>query len=157
MRRHAFVLATIALATLAACADHGAAGPTAPLARGAATPAPGDSSHYFAGEFTAHGHILGVVGTAPTPGSNDTLRFEPLAGSRIRVVRNLLVNGVATQELAAETVSDDDGAYAVSGLAAGYYIVQADPPSGSPYAGGFSYLPGQSSDVQVDVYLWKQP
>lgn len=154
MRKYSCALAAIALATVAACSDQTTGGPTAPLAKESANPTPGDTSHYFAGDFMVHGRILGVsAATQPTAGG-DTLSFEPLAGAAIRIVRNVLVNGAATQELAAETVSDGDGAYSVSGLAAGYYIVEAAPPSGSSYASGWSYLAGQASDVKVDVYLW---
>jgi hypothetical protein len=156
MRRYSFVLAALALATVAACSDQTTTGPTAPLAKENANPSPGDTSHYFAGDFTVHGRILGVSATTQPTAGSDTLSFEPLAGAAVRIIRNVLVNGAATQELAAETVSNDDGVYSVGGLPAGYYIVEAAPPSGSSYAAGWSYLAGQASDVKVDVYLWPQ-
>ena len=156
MRLFAAILVTLGTAALAACSDQTSTGPAQDVAITTATPAPGDSSHSFAGEFTVHGQVLGVTATTASPGVQDTLNYTPLSGVKIRIIHNLLVNGEATQELAAETVSDDEGAFAVSGLEGGYYIVEAEPPAGSRYAAGQEYLAGQSPDVTLNVYLWGQ-
>lgn len=156
MRRYAAILVTIGMAALAACSDQTSTGPAPDIATTAGGPAPGDTSHSFVGEFTVHGQALGVTATAASPGAQDTLNYTPLSGVKIRIIHNLLVNGEATQELAAETVSDDKGAFTVSGLEGGYYIVEAEPPAGSQYAASQEYLAGQSPDVTLNVYLWKQ-
>jgi hypothetical protein len=156
MRRSAAILFTIGLATLAACSDQTSTGPAQTTRSATGDPAPGDTSHSFSGSFDVHGRILGVTVLAPSSGGQDTLSYTPLSGAKIRIIHNILVNGEAKQELAAETVSDAQGAYAVSGLDGGYYIVEADPPAGSAYAAGDEYLSGQSSDVTLNVYLWKQ-
>jgi hypothetical protein len=103
------------------------------------------------------GRVLAVTVIAPAPGVRDTLRFDPIAGAKVRVMRNLLVDGKATQRLAAELVTDANGAFAVKDLAGGYYVVYADPPAGSPYQSSFSYLAATRPEVKVDVYLWRRP
>jgi hypothetical protein len=156
MRRSAAILFTIGMATLAACSDQTSTGPAQATKSATSDPTPGDTTHGYSGSFDVHGRVLGVAVLAPSPGVQDTLDYTPLSGAKIRIIHNLLVNGEAKQELAAETVSDAQGAYAVSGLEGGYYIVEADPPAGSAYAAGDEYLSGQSSDVTLNVYLWKQ-
>ncbi|HEY9427939.1 MAG TPA: hypothetical protein VIR34_12355 [Gemmatimonadaceae bacterium] len=156
MRRYAAILVTLGMALLAACSDQTSTGPDKAVATAGGDPTPGDTSHSYAGTFDVHGQILGVIAVAPSPGVQDTLHYTPLAGAKIRIMHNLLVNGEATQELAAETMSDAQGAYSVSGLEGGYYIVEAAPPTGSQYAAGQEYLAGQSPDVTLNVYLWKQ-
>lgn len=156
MRRSAAILFTLGMAALAACSDQTSTGPAQATKSASGEPTPGDTTHSYSGSFDVHGRVLGVTVLAPSPGVQDTLNYTPLAGAKIRIIHNLLVKGEATQELAAEVVSDADGAFAVSGLEGGYYIVEADPPSGSQYAAGQEYLAGQSPDVTLNVYLWKQ-
>ena len=156
MRRSAAILFTIGMAALAACSDQTSTGPAQATKRATSDPPPSDTTHSFSGSFDVHGQVLGVTALAPSPGVQDTLHYTPLAGAKIRIIHKLLVNGEAKQELAAETVSDAQGTYAVSGLEGGYYIVEAEPPAGSQYAAAQEYLAGQSPDVTLNVYLWKQ-
>jgi hypothetical protein len=102
------------------------------------------------------GRVLAIVVIPPTTGGRDTLRFDPIAGAKVRIMRNLLVDGKATQRLAAELVTDANGAFAVKDLPGGYYVVYADPPAGSPYNSSFSYLFANKPEVKVDVYLWRR-
>jgi hypothetical protein len=103
------------------------------------------------------GRVLAVVVISPTPDVRDTLRFEPIAGAKLRVMRNLLVDGKAVQRLAAELVSDANGTYALRDLPGGYYVVYADPPAGSQYSSSFSYLAATKPEVKLDIYLWRRP
>jgi hypothetical protein len=103
------------------------------------------------------GRVLGVVVITPTPGARDTLRFDPLPGVNVRIMRNVLVDGVAKQVLAAQLVSDAQGRFAVKELAGGYYVVYAEPPAGSIWGNSFSYLNANRAEVTVDVYLWRRP
>ena len=102
------------------------------------------------------GRVLGVVVITPAPGVRDTLRFDPIAGVNVRIMRNVLVNGVAKQVLAAELVSDAAGRFAVKDLAGGYYVVYAEPPAGSIWSNSFSYLDANRPEVSVDVFLWRR-
>ena len=101
------------------------------------------------------GRVLGIVPITPTAGSRDTLRFDPIAGAKVRIMRNLLVNGAATQVIAAERVSDANGKFSAS-LAGGWYVVYVEPPAGTNWSKSFSYLAANRAEVSVDVYLWKQ-
>jgi hypothetical protein len=157
MRRSAAILFTIGVVALAACSDQTSTEPALATRNAPGDPVPGDTAHLFSGSFDVHGQVLGVTVLTPSSGVQDTLNFTPVAGAKVRIIHNLLVNGEAKQELAAETVSDANGTYAVSGLEGGYYIVEAEPPAGSSYAAAQEYLAAQSPDVTLNVYLWKQP
>lgn len=102
------------------------------------------------------GRVLGVVVIAPTPGVRDTLRFDPVAGMPLRIMRNVLVDGVAKQVLALQLTSDSQGRFSAKDLPGGYYVIYAEPAAGSPWAPSFSYLAATKPDVTVDVYVWKR-
>lgn len=110
----------------------------------------------YTGKVAVSGRILGINVIAPTAGSRDTIQFVPVALAKIRVMRNVLVNGAASQVLAAELTSDAAGQFSIKDLAGGYYIVYADPPEGSGYEKNWSYLAALKPEVTVDVYLWKK-
>jgi hypothetical protein len=102
------------------------------------------------------GRVLAVVVVVPSAGMRDTLRFDPIAGAKVRIMRNLLVNGTASQVLAAELTSDGAGRFSVKDLAGGYYVVYVDPPAGSIWEKNFAYLAATQPNVSVDVYLWRR-
>ena len=106
--------------------------------------------------FNLSGRVLGVTRRAPAPGVTDTLRFDPLAGVPLRIMRNLLVNGQATQVLAAETTSGASGEFRVDALAGGYYVIYATAPAGSPWVSNHTLVAGTSNEVLANVYLWRQ-
>jgi hypothetical protein len=103
--------------------------------------------------FNLAGKVLGVDAVAGQ--GNDTLHFTPIAGANVMLVRNLLVNGKATQVAAGETTSGPDGGYRFANLAGGYYIVSVTPPAGSPYSASWSYVSGTAPNVEINVYLWR--
>ncbi|HEU4563191.1 MAG TPA: hypothetical protein VFS05_01035 [Gemmatimonadaceae bacterium] len=162
MRSHGAVLVVSALVVavaLAACSNDtptNARLTQAPAADGSGGASDDTIPRDLPASFRVHGRVLGVSQAAATPGSDDTLSFAPVAGAPITIYHTVLVNGVATQVVAAHTVSGTDGSYQVDGLEGGYYIVSVTAPAGSPWADGWSYLPGTSADVTVDVYLWQK-
>jgi hypothetical protein len=101
------------------------------------------------------GKVVGLVFIEPAPGVRDTMRLDPLAGIKVRIMRNIIVNGSSAQELAAELVTDANGAFKTS-LKGGYYVVYAEPPANSIWNKSFSYLAATRPDVNVTVYLWKK-
>ncbi|MBX6331254.1 MAG: hypothetical protein IRY91_05345 [Gemmatimonadaceae bacterium] len=161
MRFHgAAVVVTTLIAALAACSSDAPTSPKlqqAPFAGGAGGASEDSTPQGLPATFRVHGRVVGVAGVVAAPGSNDTLRYVPVAGAPITIYHNVLVDGVATQVVAAHTVSGADGTYQVDGLEGGYYIVSVTAPAGSPWADGWNYLPGTWTDVTVDVYLWQKP
>jgi hypothetical protein len=163
MRAHRATVSTLAAimmtaAGLVACGDDDQF--TAPEVRTLGSDGPGASAPVDTMKppptipFRVSGRILGV---RVTHGSADTLAFEPIVGARIRIHRNILVDGEARQVLAAETTSGANGAYDVKSLAGGYYIVSVEAPPGSRYRDGWTYLSGISPEVKLDVHLWPKP
>ena len=158
VHRTALVLA-VTIIGLAACADHTTTAPDVgrqgATGTGGGGGTPGDTIGELPSSVRVHGQVLGVSVTTPVQGSADTLSFEPVASAPIKIYRNVLVDGGATQVLAAETISGEHGEYEVRGLKGGYYIVKVTAPAGVPYADNWEYLPATSTDVTVNVYLWR--
>jgi hypothetical protein len=155
-------LIAVGVITVAACSDRTTTAPGAALSQAPGVDKAGASSTdsvppQLAASFNVSGRVLAVSRSAPVAGSADTLHFDSVAGAAIKVYRNVLVNGAATQVLAAETTSGAGGEYRVNGLAGGYYVVQAAAPAGSPYADSFAYVAGTASEMKTDVYLWRKP
>ena len=161
MNRPSLLVAAAALIAIAACGEHPSTAPIDELERtagiGKSNGAPNDSTPPpLATTFNLSGRVLAVTRTAPAPGVTDTLRYDPVAGVPLRVMRNLLVNGQATQVLAAETTSGASGEYRINGLAGGYYVIYATPPAGSPYASNHALVAGTANEVLANVYLWRK-
>ena len=105
--------------------------------------------------FTLSGKVLGLTRTTAS-NSADTLRADPIPGIPIRIMRNLLVNGQATQTLAAETTSDANGEYRATGLAGGYYVAYANPAAGSVWASNYVLIAGTTPNVTANIYLGRK-
>ena len=114
----------------------------------AVTPPPTGAS------FTLSGKVLGLTRT--TSASRDTLRHDPIPGVPLRIMRNLLVDGKATQTLAGETTSDANGDYRVTGLPGGYYVVYANPAAGSAWAPNHALVAGTTPNVTAHIYLGRR-
>ncbi|MBK6423897.1 MAG: hypothetical protein IPF77_17135 [Gemmatimonadetes bacterium] len=55
----------------------------------------------------------------------------PVPGVTVRIMHNVLRNGQASQDEMARVTSDANGAWAVSGLPGGYYVVEGLTPLGA--------------------------
>jgi hypothetical protein len=143
---------------LVACAQDTTTGPPSELRRivDSTVTSGGDTVRVFTGAVRLSGQVLGVSAVVPVASSRDSLRFEPIAGARIRVMRNILVDSAATQVLVAETTSGRNGEYVVERLEAGYYIAYVTAPEGSAYVDNWSYVPANAGEVRVNVYLWRK-
>lgn len=159
-----FAAALIAAAGLVACSENGTTAPELripALAVGVADSTPTDTIKPPPASVRVFGQILGVI--APdssidsTAAPTDTISFEPIVGARIRIFRNILVNGDSSQVFVADARSKANGVYEVTGLAGGYYTVTATPPAGSGYGKGSAFLAATTPDVKLDVYLFPKP
>ena len=160
-----FAAVLVAAAGLVACSGRDTT--TAPelrilaLAVEAADSTPTDTTKPPPASVRVFGQILGVTvpdsSTDSTAAPTDTLSFEPIVGARIRIFRNVLVNGDSSQVFVADARSRANGVYEVKGLAGGYYTVTATPPAGSGYARGSAFLAATAPDVRLDVYLFPKP
>jgi hypothetical protein len=106
-------------------------------------------------------HIYGWVLTRDEPGPDaagaDTqpgtsVRAAPVAGATVRVHRNLLVHGVVSRQVVAETTADAGGRYDTPALPGDYYVVTATAPAGSPLVENYALAPLEA-EAQVNVYL----
>jgi len=153
MRRQGVLWLVLVVIVGAACGET-----TAPLPTGFASytgPLGPDTTQQAPARVKVSGKVLGVSVNLPGV-SGDTLAFEPIPRTRLRIMRNVLVEGSATQVLAVELLAGAHGEYTVTGLPGGYYIVYAYPPSGSVWADNWTYLPAMQAEVTADVYLWKK-
>ena len=135
MRMSSMFLAVAALA-LAACLDETRAVPIGPDGPGSTTtfqPHPGVDTSTTPG-FPSAVTIQGSVYQAGTGVPTDTGAVSmapPLPGAAVRIMHNVLRNGQAAQDEMARVTSDAHGAWAVSGLPGGYYVVEGLTPAGA--------------------------
>lgn len=137
----------ISALAFAACTGDRMAGPSS------ASNTNGDTTQVAASVVNLSGHVYAIQ-SAP-PGGSDTLAYSAIAGVQLKLMHNVLVNGVATQELTGSTVSDANGAYHFDGIDGGYYVIYATPSVASGYKGNYSLVPAQSATTVVDVFVWK--
>ena len=131
MRILPFVLAAAAVA-LAACSDG-----AQPVNESGSTvtwqPHPGVDTSTTPG-FPSAVTIQGSVYQAGTGVPTDTgavSMVSPVPGVTVRIMPNVLRNGQASQDEMARVTSDANGAWAVSGLPGGYYVVEGLTPAGT--------------------------
>ncbi|MBK6781229.1 MAG: hypothetical protein IPI38_19760 [Gemmatimonadetes bacterium] len=131
MRILPFVLAAAAVA-LAACSDG-----AQPVNESGSTvtwqPHPGVDTSTTPG-FPSAVTIQGSVYQAGTGVPTDTGAVStalPVPGVTVRIMHNVLRNGQAAQDEMARVTSDANGAWAVSGLPGGYYVVEGLTPAGT--------------------------
>ena len=124
-----FSLTLAAALVLAACADGGAPVPTAPAANPSTTtfqPHPGvdtSTTPGFPSAVTIQGVVYRTGSGIPTDTGVVSTR-PPVPGVTVIFLRNLLVNGQATQQELGRVTSGAQGEFALSGLPGGYYVVQ---------------------------------
>jgi len=119
------------------------------LAKGNGT----DTTKFPVSSMHIHGRVLAIV-PVPATSSGDTLRFDAIGGASVKVQRNTLVNGVATQTVVAQVKTGTDGRYDIPSQPGGYYVVTATGAGGSGYGENYVLVPVKS-DAEVDVYLGK--
>jgi len=146
------VISFLASSVGIACGETSSTEPAVAANTVAKTP-PTDTTKPPPSSFNLTGKALGVDAVAGQ--GNDTLHFTPIAGATVKLMRNVLVNGQATQVEAGQTTTSASGAYQFSNLAGGYYIVYVTPPTGSPYISNWSYVEGLAPAVDVNVFLWR--
>jgi len=110
------------------------------------------------------------TGSTPTPNVNVSIRglvyragsgvptdtgavstVPPLAGVRVRLMLNRLVNGQATQTVIATVTSGADGRWSVASAPAGYYVVEGLRADGSVAA--YSLLHATQPVNVVNVWM----
>lgn len=144
-----YFLAVAAVLVVSACMSQ-----TTPTSPSATSGTPGDTNHVAPNTINLSGHVFAIQATPAAQGS-DTIHYIPIANVSLRLMHNILVNGNSAQELAGTGVSASDGSYRFGNLPGGYYVLYATPSSGSGYSGSYSLVPGQSENVVVDVFVWK--
>jgi hypothetical protein len=147
--------------------------PTAPTG---GTPAPTDSSrgptpppNALPGTFpsdTARGAnfpasvtVLGSVSLLKEGASpRDSLTaFAPVAGVRIALFRNEVVDGRKISERIGEVTTGADGAFRFADVKGGYFVLAVNPTADKPYGASTSYLTGDRAEVKADLHFWRLP
>lgn len=162
MRAHErFSLLMTLVVSAAASAACAAGDGTAPSDRASDRHMSGDTGTTLPPATTRiHGRVLlsaagrSTVVTDTTPPG--TLAHDPVPGATVRVRRNYMLNGVATQELVATVTADAAGRYDIPTLPGGYYVVYATGPAGSALGESWELVPIKA-DVEVNVYLRTGP
>ncbi len=145
------VVATMLASLYAACGTNGS-DPIAPAIRN--TPlGPDTSSAVIPDKVSLTGRVLAL---SVHRANQDTLQFTGVARSKVRLVRNILVDGEARQVLVAQLTTSSTGDFAANGIPGGYYAVYAEPPADAGLTKSYALLAALKSPVQVTVYVSKR-
>ncbi len=134
--RRTLSLALGATLLLAACKDRGMPIPTEPAANPSTTsfqPHPGvdtSTTPGFPSAVTIQGVVYRTGSGIPTDTGVVSTR-PPVPGVTVRFLRNLLVNGQATQQELGRVTSGAQGEFGLSGLPGGYYVVEGLDANGA--------------------------
>lgn len=175
-------LAIATAAALSACGDDAATAPESPTvvtaattttttttagdtarpnpqpATGAPTQSPADTARptSFPAAVRVHGRVLvASPGAAPAPG--DTVGFAPVAGARITLYRNQLVDGKGVSQRIGEVTTGADGQYAFDGVPGGYYVLALNATADRPWGENVTYVLGNAAVVRADMRFWRMP
>lgn len=153
----------LAAAAALACDD---AGPTAlreSADRGGATAAPAtrapgaDSTTptNFPSSVRVRGRVLQASIVTPAAPGADSVSRAPLAGARVTLYRNVLVDGRGVSEKLGERTTGADGAFVFDGVPGGYFVLALDATAERPYGRSQAFVAGTSAEVAADLYVWR--
>ena len=153
----ASTLAAALVAALAACHDSGGTGPGQPqLKDGPSQGAGGDSTGKpLPASVDASGHVLAVERFWPPAANGDTLRFTPVAGAGVALLRRTVVDGAVAEQPVSQTTTDAQGRWKFDDIPGGYYTLDVTPPAGSGLDRTSYYLSATSETVVFVAHLWR--
>ena len=163
--RTALLCLIAAAATAAACAD-GATEPARPDVVARNEPSTRDAAGQSAQSadtarqtnYPASVRVQGrVLTTVWTPGRTvgDTLSgFTPLAGARVTLYRNVLVDGRGVSQLVGERTTDADGSFVFERAPGGPYVLAYNTTPERPYGDALTYVMGDRAQVTADLRIW---
>ena len=162
--RAASVTAALAAALAIGCADDGAPpsgpdGASAAAAATAGTPRGVQSADTtrpttFPATVRVRGRVLTTVWTPGRTVADTLSGFEPVAGARVTLYRNVLVDGRGVSERIGERVTGADGAFTFEGVPGGPYVLALNATAARPYGETLTYVLGNAAEVSATLRVW---
>lgn len=158
-RRLASLLAlSVVIASSAACADRSPSAPgDAGLGAQSGTQVGTDTTTgvLLPERVRIHGRALVTTKDGPRAPGDTLSAFVPIAGARVTLYRNVLVDGRGVSQPVGERTTGADGAYEFAGVPGGYYILALNVTAEQFYGETFVYVPGTRDDVSADIRRWQ--
>ena len=159
------LLCLVAAAAAAACAD-GATEPAqpdvasqnGPSTRDAAgqSAQPSDTTRptNYPASVRVQGHVLTTVWTAGRTVGDTLTGFTPVAGARVTLYRNVLVDGRGVSQLVGERTTGADGSFVFESAPGGPYVLAYNTTPERPYGDALTYVMGNQAQVTADLRIW---
>ena len=154
-RRPLATLTAIALLGAMGCADHTPSAPSG-LETESGTQVGTDTTTGVLLPASVHVRGRALVTTKDGPRApGDTLSsFVPIAGARITLYRNVLVDGRGVSVKFGERTTGADGVFDFTGVPGGYFILSLNVTPEQFYGETFVYVAGTRPEVTADVRVW---
>jgi hypothetical protein len=136
--------------------DTTATGATGRPATGA--PADTSSAQHFPASVRVFGRLLvsSLEATQATRGDSAS-SFAPVAGARITLFRNVLVDGKGVSQRIGEVTTGADGSYQFQNVPGGYYVLALNVTPERPWGSNVAYAIGNKAELEVTMRFWRMP
>jgi hypothetical protein len=135
--------------------DTTATGPAGPVGTG--TPADTSRPTNFPAAVRVYGRLLMSSVEASAPPRDTLSSFAPVAGARITLFRNLLIDGKGVSQRIGEVTTGADGSYAFEGVPGGYYVLALNVTPDRPWGTNVAYAIGNRPELEVTMRFWRMP
>jgi hypothetical protein len=130
-------------------------GPRTPDATGqAAQPSDTTRPANYPSSVRVRGHVLTTVWTAGRTVGDTLTGFTPVAGARVTLYRNVLVDGRGVSQLVGERTTGADGSFVFEGAPGGPYVLALNVTPERPYGDVLTYVMGDRAEVTADLRIW---
>lgn len=157
-RRTSFVVLA-ALAALAACSDSSTTAPDAARLGGEAGEEAGRDTSIaqpsYAASVRIRGHVLESSIDGPRAPGDTLSAFVPVAGARVTIYRNTIVDGEGVSVKVAEATTNADGAYDVANVPGGPYVIALNVTPDRFYGEVSVYALGTQPEITADIRIWR--
>ncbi|MGZ8376566.1 MAG: hypothetical protein ACXW0Z_04920 [Gemmatirosa sp.] len=120
-------------------------------------PADTTTAQNFPASVRVQGRLL-MKSYEPSSTSADSLSgFEPVAGQRITLFRNRLVDGKGVSDRIGEATTGADGSYQFQNVPGGYYVLALNVTAQRPWGSNVAYAIGNKAEIEVTTRFWRMP
>ena len=158
MRARPLALTLLATLATAACADRSPSAPgDAGLGARSGSTASSDTTVNGAplpASVRVHGQVLASTTTGPRAPGDTLSAFVTVAGARVTLYRNVLVDGKGVSVKLGERTTAADGAFDFANVPGGYYVLSLNVTPDRFYGETYVLVAGTRADVTADIRIW---
>ena len=158
MRARQLAFTVLAALAATACADRSPSAPgDAGLGAKSGSSAPIDTAVNgtpLPASVRVHGQVLASTTTGPRAPGDTLSAFVPVAGGRVTLYRNVLVDGKGVSVKLGERTTGADGAFDFTNVPGGYYVLSLNVTPDRFYGETYVLVAGTRTDVTADIRIW---